>query len=666
MTPGYPFLPEAYHGYRAFAELLAGDFAAARAASARARPHVQDGTLITNETYWFVAGLAAAGEHDQAPEAEQAPLVDELRESCARLQAMAARNPRTFGARLALVSAELGRLERRERDAMEGYDRAIAAARQEGYAHVEGLACEAAARFYRQRGSSIAAAAHLRAARDAFRRWGATAKVQALAAEHPELRSERADPAAEGAGVQQLDLLAAARASQAISGEMATGSLLVTLLRTVVEAAGAQSGSLLLDGGAGLALAARATVNGAEIDVQVSTEPPADGGDLPASILSYTRRTHRPVVLWDAAAPNPYSGDAALQRRGARSVVCLPILRRGALKGLLYLENDLVPSAFTPERLALLELLAAQAAISLELSGHREQLERLVATRTAELTSANESLTAANRKLELAHRQLLHSEKMASIGRLAAGVAHEVNNPVAYVAANLKALDACVGELLQAAGATAGPGSSPPQGRPEGARAPARLERLRDELTSVVDDARHGLERLATIVRALRTYSSPSEAAWQVTDLRPGLEAALRLLRGDLERKAVVLVEYGETPPVECVPPELNQVFVNVLLNAAQAIEHRGTIAVRSGCAGDAVWIEVSDTGAGIPPENLSRIFDPFFTTKSVGEGNGLGLSQAYGIVEKHRGRIDVTSQLGKGTSVRIELPVRQPLAEPS
>jgi signal transduction histidine kinase len=136
-------------------------------------------------------------------------------------------------------------------------------------------------------------------------------------------------------------------------------------------------------------------------------------------------------------------------------------------------------------------------------------------------------------------------------------------------------------------------------------------------------------------------------------------------MRSDLERKAVVVVEHGEMPPVECLPSDLNQVFMNLLMNALQALPERGTIAVRSGAAGEEAWIEVSDTGVGIAPENLSKIFDPFFTTKPVGEGTGLGLSLAYGVIEKHHGRIEVSSEVGKGTTFRIVLPLRQPVQEP-
>jgi predicted ATPase/signal transduction histidine kinase len=671
LSPADPALPTTYFGYRAFAELLAGCFAAALDASARVRSFARDGDRAPSEHFWIVAGLAASGRHDEVAPAEQGALLDAVRLAREQLRGLAAGNPRTFTAGLALISAEAARLEGRALEAIEGYEAALTAARQDGYPYLEGMAGEAAGRLCSRRSWPIAAVAYLRAASDAFRRWGATAKVQALAAEHPTLQSERAGPplrAAEGGGAPQLDLLAAAaRASQAISGEMNLTRLLETLLRTVMDVAGAQFGALLLDGGPEAPLAARAHLQGADLDVTVTTGSSAGADDLPASVLQYTRSSHGPVVLWDTAEPNPYSGDAMLKRRGARSLACLPILRRGALHGLLYLENDVAPSAFTAEQLPVLELLAAQAAIALELSRHREQLEQLVARRTAELTGANESLKAANRKLELAQGVLLQSEKMASIGRLAAGVAHEINNPVAYVASNLNSLEGYVEELLEVAGVV-GPGKETLGEEPGESRCSpkdARLAGLREELASVLGDTHFGLDRVKTIVRALRTMSHVSETSWQVTDIRLGIESTLHLMRSDLERKAVVVVEHGEMPPVECLPSDLNQVFMNLLMNALQALPERGTIAVRSGTASEEAWIEVSDTGVGIAPENLSKIFDPFFTTKPVGEGTGLGLSLAYGVIEKHHGRIEVSSEVGKGTTFRIVLPLRQPVQEP-
>jgi signal transduction histidine kinase len=176
-------------------------------------------------------------------------------------------------------------------------------------------------------------------------------------------------------------------------------------------------------------------------------------------------------------------------------------------------------------------------------------------------------------------------------------------------------------------------------------------------------DTKDGLERVKRIVHALRCFSHSGESGWQVADLRPGLESTVNLLRGELEHKASVILALADVPPVECQPSDLNQVFMNLLMNAAQAMPRRGTITVRTGCAGGEAWIEVADTGQGIAPENLKKIFDPFFTTKPVGEGTGLGLALAYGIVEKHHGRIDVESEPGKGSRFRVWLPLRQPAA---
>jgi PAS domain S-box-containing protein len=815
LSSAYPYLPAAYHGYKVLAELVAGNFEEAVAASVRARPYVPgavDHPVSYAEGYRFFTAVALAGRHDEVSPEERRPLVEALLECEARLRDQALHNPGTFGPRHALVAAEVARIEGRHLDALRGYEEAIAAASEGGFVYVEALASEFAAHCHARLGLVTGAAAHLRAAHDAYRRWGADAKVSALEAEHPELRAGPSAQAAAagGAGSGGLDFLAVARASQAISEESALASLLDALMRTVIESAGAQAGWLILARGAELSLAARATAGGHRIDVQVSSGAPGDVAELPGSILSYVRRTREWVILSDAAAPGTFSADPALRRRGARSVLCLPIVRQGALTGLLYLENNLVRGAFTRERLAVLELLAAQAAISLqndalnrdlekenaereraeealresqrlmkaifdsskaiilvkdlrgrfllvnrrvevlhrmsneeirgktdydlfpretadaireadrlalaagaareseavlpeedglhtylsvkcpvygedgepcalcvvstditerkraeaELTHYKEHLEALVARRTEELTRANASLTQANRELEQAQTQLLQSEKMASIGQLAAGVAHEINNPVAYIHSNITSLEGYLRDLLSVVVAYeacegALPGESLAAVR--AAKDEADFEYVRSDLASLMEDTKEGLARVKRIVHALRCFSHVGESEWQVVDLRPGIDSTLNLLRAELERKARVIVEHGALCPVECLSSELNQVFMNLLVNAAQAIAGRGTITVRTGSAGEEVWVEVADTGEGIPPEDMTKIFDPFFTTKPVGKGTGLGLSLSYGIVQKHHGRIEVESEPGRGARFRVCLPVRQP-----
>lgn len=301
-----------------------------------------------------------------------------------------------------------------------------------------------------------------------------------------------------------------------------------------------------------------------------------------------------------------------------------------------------------------------------ELTLYKEHLERLVAERTGELTRANEALKATNRQLEEAHNQLLQSEKMASIGQLAAGVAHEINNPVGFVISNMGSLEQYLHGLMRVIDAYEGSEAllAPDGGSLEAIRsvkAAVELDYVRGDVFSLLAESNDGLERVKKIVQDLKDFSRVGEAEWQVADLHQCLDSTLNIVASELKYKAEVAKDYGRLPEVECVPAELNQVFMNLLVNAAQAIAERGRIVLRTGTENDAAWVEIADTGAGIPPEILSRIFDPFFTTKPVGVGTGLGLSLSYGIVQKHHGRIEVSSTPGQGTCFRVSLPLRQP-----
>jgi len=170
-----------------------------------------------------------------------------------------------------------------------------------------------------------------------------------------------------------------------------------------------------------------------------------------------------------------------------------------------------------------------------------------------------------------------------------------------------------------------------------------------------------GLERITKIVTDLKGFARlESTVKWMMDDIHKGIESTLNVIWNELKYTCVVKKEYGPLPPVECVLPQLNQVFMNLLVNAAQAIESKGTITIRTGVAEDRIWIEISDTGKGIPPENIKAIFVPFFTTKPVGKGTGLGLSVSYDIIRKHHGRIDIESAVGKGSTFRIWLPINQ------
>ena len=270
------------------------------------------------------------------------------------------------------------------------------------------------------------------------------------------------------------------------------------------------------------------------------------------------------------------------------------------------------------------------------------------------------------KKLEAAQNQLLQAEKMASIGQLAAGVAHEINNPIGFVYSNLGTLEKYVQDTFgmlsmyeQAEEAIADPEL---RTKLKSARDKLDLGFLKEDLRALMDESKDGITRVKHIVQNLKDFSHVDASdEWHFDDLHKGINSTLNIVNNEIKYKSEVVKEYGELPEVECLLPQLNQVFMNLLVNSAHAIEERGTITIRTGQQGEEVWVEIADTGKGIAPEHQKKIFDPFFTTKPIGKGTGLGLSLAYGIIQKHHGRIGMQSEVGKGTVFRVWLPIRQP-----
>ncbi|MHB1678424.1 MAG: ATP-binding protein [Sulfuriferula sp.] len=304
-------------------------------------------------------------------------------------------------------------------------------------------------------------------------------------------------------------------------------------------------------------------------------------------------------------------------------------------------------------------------------------LERIELLRALE--QSNRSLHAEKSKqkmlieqLESAQGQLLQSEKMASVGQLAAGVAHEINNPIGYVYSNLNSLEKYVQEVFSLVDIYAQAESQIMdevlRSRIQAVKAQLDMDFLKEDLQALMRESKEGIVRVKKIVQDLKDFSHVDASEdWNFANIQAGMDSTLNIVNNEIKYKAEVIKEYGDIPDVECLISQLNQVFMNILVNAAHAIEERGVITVRMGQQNDnEVWIEIADTGQGIAPENIKRIFDPFFTTKPIGKGTGLGLSLSYGIVQKHHGRIEVRSELGKGSVFKIYLPVRRPGAEQS
>jgi two-component system NtrC family sensor kinase len=255
---------------------------------------------------------------------------------------------------------------------------------------------------------------------------------------------------------------------------------------------------------------------------------------------------------------------------------------------------------------------------------------------------------------------------MASIGQLAAGVAHEINNPMGFISSNLGTLGKYVERLqtfMESQGAALSSLSTETADRLAIERKKLKIDYLLDDIPKLLAESADGAGRVRTIVQNLKSFSRVDEAELKESDLNDCLDSTITIAWNELKYKCTVVKEFGEIPPVKCYPQQLNQVFLNLLVNGAHAIEKQGTITVRTWHEGEEVCIAVSDTGCGIPEEVRNRIFEPFFTTKEVGKGTGLGLSISYDIVKKHGGSIELQSVVGEGTTFTVHLPLHGPSA---
>lgn len=271
-------------------------------------------------------------------------------------------------------------------------------------------------------------------------------------------------------------------------------------------------------------------------------------------------------------------------------------------------------------------------------------------------------LTALNTMLIEAQNQMLRSVKMASVGRLAAGVAQEIDNPFAFIHSNLVALKENVADLLSVVAAyeklepllAKDPDSLASVVQ---AKSTANLEFLQHDILNLIGESLDGVQRARKIVDTLKDFSRVDTAEWRLANLETGLESTLSIIWNEIKYKAKIKKDYAGIPEIECLAPQLNQVFLNLLINAVQSIDERGVIILRTDFDEHEVWVEVGDTGRGIDPEHLERIFEPFFTTKPAGKGTGLGLSLANNIVRRHGGRLEARSKPDKGSVFRVTLP---------
>src|SRR6185295_9386458 len=396
---------------------------------------------------------------------------------------------------------------------------------------------------------------------------------------------------------------------------------------------------------------------------------PFDGIELPldadASASGRAAVTGEAVLVNDVEqTPVPIHRDL-VRAHQVRSFVATPLRVRDRVLGVLTV-TAAEPNRFHQGDVDLLAAVANQVALAIDKAESFQTIEELsrsledkVRVRTEQLRVTNEELRGAYRDLQATQLQLIQREKMASVGQLVAGVAHELNNPIGFISSNVATLTDFV-QRLRAMLATYQEAALPKADR---ARIDAHRRELQVDyalryLDSMISGIREGADRTRKIVGDLRVFTRTPDDVWQAVDLHEELDSSLTLLNHLLKDRVTVIRKYGSLGPVECVRSQIDQVFLNVLANAAQAIPGSGTITSETQRVGPMAEIVVADTGLGIPPDVLRRVFDPFFTTKPVGDGTGLGLSISYEIVTKHGGEIRAESPADGGAVFTLRLPV--------
>ena len=645
---------------------------------------------ITVVLFYFYDSLVRLAVYADTPQSEQQEVLDRVQANQEKMQKWAHHAPMNHLHKFYLVEAQRHRVLGEKIEAIEMYDKAIALAKENEYINEEALAHELAAKFYLEWGKEKLAKPYLIDAYYAYARWGAKAKIDHLEQGYPQLLAPilqqertRQNPSetthiscsesslsntnrtiigsTSSWGV--VDLPTVIKASQALSSEIKLDQLLTTLMQVVVKNAGAQSGALILNEEGNWRINIHCTNRE---DCLLQSIPVEESEVIPLTLINYVKRTKETVIFDDASNQPRFASDPYMIQHQPQSLLCTPISERGKMIGILYLENNLATGVFTSDRVAILNILCSQAAISLQNARLYQQSQ--------EYAQKLELYLSDLKQMQL---QLVQNEKMSALGNLVAGVAHEINNPVGFIAGNLQPAQEYVGDLFNLIDLYQE--KLPNPGREiETEIEDMDLEYLREDLPKLIGSMQEGVDRIRNISTSLRTFSRADSDRPVSFNIHDGIESTLLILKHRLKasefRPAIEVVkDYGNLPLVKCFPGQLNQVFMNVLANAIDALEESNkglgfseikarpnqiTVQTVMSESQNQVLIRIKDNGVGMSNSVKENIFNHLFTTKPVGQGTGLGLSIAHQIVvEKHGGTLTVNSSLGQGSEFVICIP---------
>ncbi|MCC5631788.1 trifunctional serine/threonine-protein kinase/ATP-binding protein/sensor histidine kinase [Nostoc sphaeroides CHAB 2801] len=617
--------------------------------------------------------------------AEQQSILQQVAENQDTMQQWANYAPMNHQHRFELVEAEKCRILAQKTAAIEFYDRAIAGAKENGYIQEAALSNELAAKFYLDWGKEKIAQVYMQEAYYCYARWGAKSKVEDLEQRYPELlrvilqqknlklnlQETLSKSVISSASIHSsthissssnsnsvLDFGSVFKASQAISTAIQLDQLIQKLTQIILENAGADRCALILFQNGLWQVRAIATLEGTILQ----TAPLDNHPGIPIKLIQYVKNTLETVLIDDLKTHLPNVIGEYMRQHQPKSTLCMPIRNQGQLLGILYLENQGTIGAFVGDRLDILELLTSQAAISLENALLYNTLEQKVDQRTQELHHKNQQLSSTLQELQQTQAQLIHAEKMSSLGQMVAGIAHEINNPISFIYGNITYLKEHFEDLLEGINLYQQQYLQPTT-EIQAYLNEKDLDYAIKDVPNLLNSMQQGSERIQNIVLSLRNFARLDEADIKAVNIHEGIENTLLILQHRLS-KIEIIKDYAELPLVSCHAKQINQVIMNILNNAIDAlneVQKTSTITIRTALSNSltkSVSIRIADNGIGISEEIQKRVFDPFFTTKAVGKGTGLGLAVAYSIMSTHGGQINFVSKLGQGTEFEIILPV--------
>lgn len=630
----------------------------------------QNSGMTFTIVHTFFAQLSFA----QCPDALSVQGLARLEEAIAWFESESLNCQENFRCKLELLRAELKRLRDKPLEACECYDRAIAEAGKARCRMVEAMANELAGRHWEALGKMDFAVGYLRQARTAYSRWGCLPKVRQLEQTYPgafEMVGSRPNSQA-GHAVQYEALL---RVSRLVSGELELNNLLTIVGEILVQTAGAQKGVIaLVDDGEWKVAAS--CIAGETTQTTTGETALSSSKLLPFGLANFVARNGERILLDDARSEHLFNNDSYIVENQPKSILCTPIVHKSQPIGLVYLENNLLTGAFSGAGLEALELLISQMAISIEnarlfnkarkqtreLESLNERLEERVKERTRELLESNQRLVAESQARSRMENELRLAQKLQSVGQLAAGIAHEINTPLQYLGDNLSFLQEAFSDVVSVVERIAS--SSVEQTMKaelfDGVDLDFYLEEVPDALANSVD----GVDKVSAIVKAMRTSSHPDLGEKTALDVNQILKDALLLSRSEYKFVAEVQQDLAELPSIDGYAGALSQVFINLIVNAAHAIQERFRGSDRTGILQVSTrfeegWVvaRVTDNGCGIEESHREKLFDPFFTTKEVGKGTGQGLSIARSAVQRHGGELNFTTETDSGSTFEVRLP---------